>query len=362
MLRLQRTNTKKITPETYSSKIYNLAESLTISADNDIDKVLAIHDYLFKNFKYNLEPGSPKNINPQREGLQRLEYFLFEKQEGYCTYYASAMVSMLRSLGIEARVVGGFSQGEYVKDLDSYVVTGMNAHAWVEVYFEEYGWITFDPTPPAPNEDKENKQNINDNLDKKALERLKKNKENAENKLKTEPKTKSDFNFDLGIDFDKYVEILAPIAATLWQVIKILLMIFIPTLIILAIALPPIINFLRDMYLQGKISSADDRTQIIRLFKFINRKLRKYNISLKLQKNETALEYIHRINKDKIIAKNKLLITQLEIVANIYNKAVFRHQLHKDDLQTMHKNCNAIVNHVEDNTNILRYIIGYWTK
>ena len=88
-----------------------------------------------------------------------MDYFLFDVQEGYCDYYASAMVVMLRSLGIPARLVVGYTPGEYiVPPMEAqaqtvpgkYLVLERNAHAWVEVYFPTYGWIQFEPTASEP--------------------------------------------------------------------------------------------------------------------------------------------------------------------------------------------------------------------
>ena len=72
------------------------------------------------------------------------ECFLRVKR-GYCMYYATAMVMLLRHEGIPARFVEGFLPGERV-GLQEMVRT-QDAHAWVEVYFPRFGWVTFDPTP-----------------------------------------------------------------------------------------------------------------------------------------------------------------------------------------------------------------------
>lgn len=68
---------------------------------------------------------------------------------GYCTYYATTMVTMLRSQGVPARFVVGYTTGEQVGD-DRYRVRGLNSHAWVQVYFPDVGWVRFDPTPAGP--------------------------------------------------------------------------------------------------------------------------------------------------------------------------------------------------------------------
>jgi len=68
---------------------------------------------------------------------------------GYCTYYATTMTVMLRTLDVPARFVVGYTPGERVGN-DRWVVRGLDSHAWVEVYFPDVGWIRFDPTPAGP--------------------------------------------------------------------------------------------------------------------------------------------------------------------------------------------------------------------
>jgi transglutaminase-like putative cysteine protease len=71
--------------------------------------------------------------------------WLLRTHQGYCTYYATAMVVMARMLGMPARIVNGFTQGNLQGK--KWVVNGTDAHSWVQVYFPDYGWINFDPTP-----------------------------------------------------------------------------------------------------------------------------------------------------------------------------------------------------------------------
>ena len=59
------------------------------------------------------------------------------------------MALMLRMAGIPARVASGFSPGSLNRDTGEYRVRDLDAHSWVEVYFDGLGWVTFDPTPPA---------------------------------------------------------------------------------------------------------------------------------------------------------------------------------------------------------------------
>jgi hypothetical protein len=78
-----------------------------------------------------------------------LANFLFVRRSGHCEYFASAMTIMLRSIGIPTRYVTGFLPGEFNDVGGDYIIRESDAHAWVEVYFPYYGWITFDPTPPG---------------------------------------------------------------------------------------------------------------------------------------------------------------------------------------------------------------------
>ncbi len=83
------------------------------------------------------------------EGVEFVDYFLFEGKEGYCTYYASAMAVMLRIADIPSLYVEGFTARGPADD-GVYSVTYNNAHSWVEAFIEPVGWMTFEPTPALP--------------------------------------------------------------------------------------------------------------------------------------------------------------------------------------------------------------------
>jgi hypothetical protein len=78
-----------------------------------------------------------------------LATFLFSSRIGYCQQFAGAMALLLRMGGIPARVSTGFTTGAYDTATKGWLVSDIDAHAWVEAWFAGYGWITFDPTPPA---------------------------------------------------------------------------------------------------------------------------------------------------------------------------------------------------------------------
>ncbi|MEW5988272.1 MAG: transglutaminaseTgpA domain-containing protein, partial [Chloroflexota bacterium] len=131
-------------PPTITPRTIELAERLTASYDNPFDKAIAVRNFLRQNIVYNDQITAPP------PGAEPIDYVLFENQEGYCNYYASAMAIMLRSQGVPARVVGGYAQGEFNEESSSYRVRASNAHTWVEVYFPGYGWIEFEPTASIP--------------------------------------------------------------------------------------------------------------------------------------------------------------------------------------------------------------------
>ena len=101
-----------------------------------------------------LEENKEYSLNVSRQGENIADSFIFEMDRGYCEYYATAMVVMLRSQGVPARYAVGYSTGQQVAE-NTYQVRNLNAHAWVEVYFEDVGWVKFDPTPGGARLDSE---------------------------------------------------------------------------------------------------------------------------------------------------------------------------------------------------------------
>jgi transglutaminase-like putative cysteine protease len=91
---------------------------------------------------------SPPRTPP---GVPPLVFFLEQSKAGYCQHYAGAMALMLRYLGIPARVAAGFTSGTYNRERRVWNVSDRNAHTWVEVWFQGYGWLPFDPTPGRGN-------------------------------------------------------------------------------------------------------------------------------------------------------------------------------------------------------------------
>jgi protein-glutamine gamma-glutamyltransferase len=123
-------------------KVQRLADEVTARGKNPYDKAALIESFLRSGYAYTLDVNMPPGVDP-------LPYFLLQKRAGHCEYFASAMAVMLRAEGIPARFVTGFLPGEYNDVGGDYIIRASDAHAWVEVFFPRYGWITFDPTPPG---------------------------------------------------------------------------------------------------------------------------------------------------------------------------------------------------------------------
>ncbi|MGI9102420.1 MAG: transglutaminase TgpA family protein [Terriglobales bacterium] len=124
-------------------RVTALAQQITAKASSDYDKALAIDNYLRTRYGYSLQMANTPPPDP-------IAYFLFDRKEGHCEYFASAMAVMLRTVGIPSRMVTGFRTGEYNDLTGSYIIRGRDAHSWVEAYIPGYAWVAFDPTPPDP--------------------------------------------------------------------------------------------------------------------------------------------------------------------------------------------------------------------
>lgn len=129
-------------PANTSERTYELAATWAKDAKTPLEKAQAIETHLRTDYKYDLASPSGKDPNP-------LDHFLFESKRGHCEFYSTAMAIMLRTLDVPTRNVTGFVGGTYNRFGKFYAVRQGDAHSWVEAYIEGYGWLTFDPTPPA---------------------------------------------------------------------------------------------------------------------------------------------------------------------------------------------------------------------
>ena len=131
-------------PQPFSPRIQNLARQITAGLVTNYDKTMAITTWLRNNITYQETVGIPPG------GIDPIEWFLFDIKKGFCNYYASAEVLMLRSLGIPARLAVGYAEGALDSATKTFSVKRRDSHAWPEVYFEEYGWVEFEPTSSQP--------------------------------------------------------------------------------------------------------------------------------------------------------------------------------------------------------------------
>lgn len=131
------------TPASLPSDIRALAENLTGKQATPYDKASAVTDYLRTEIKY-----SP-NIAMPPPGTDPLDWFLFTWKSGYCNYYATAEVMLLRSVGVPARLAVGYAEGARERN-GTFTVRGRDSHAWPQVYFPAIGWVDFEPTASQP--------------------------------------------------------------------------------------------------------------------------------------------------------------------------------------------------------------------
>lgn len=146
-------------PEEITPRTIELARQIAANYDNPYDIASAITSYIRSNIDYvETLDESPRQQEP-------IDWFLFDYRKGFCNYYATAEVILLRSVGIPARLAVGYAQGEgnqlepvpgksseerfeegYQTNIVNYTVRQKNAHAWPEVFFPGLGWVEFEPT------------------------------------------------------------------------------------------------------------------------------------------------------------------------------------------------------------------------
>ncbi|MEO7001036.1 MAG: transglutaminase domain-containing protein [Ktedonobacterales bacterium] len=115
------------------------AQEVTRGAPTMYQAALDIQSYL-RTFTYSTQ-------NPEPPANQDATAWFLKTQRGFCTFFASAMALMGRSLGMPTRVVSGYTAGVYDPRSNSYIVKGTQAHTWTQIYFgAKYGWINFEPT------------------------------------------------------------------------------------------------------------------------------------------------------------------------------------------------------------------------
>lgn len=119
---------------------YELARKLEAKARTPYAFVMAVRNWFSTAHGFSYTQTPPRHQYP-------LAAFLSTDKQGYCQQFSGAMAMLLRMGGIPARVAAGFTPGTYDAKSGRWVVTDIDAHAWVEAWFPTYGWVRFDPTP-----------------------------------------------------------------------------------------------------------------------------------------------------------------------------------------------------------------------
>lgn len=131
-------------PPVTTDRVRKIATQITAGAPTQYDKVLAIEAWMGKRVEYSLDaPLAPK-------GVDVVDHFLFDAEQGWCEQIASSLVVLARQNGIPARLVTGYVPGDHDAVTGVFTVRERDAHAWAEVWFPEVGWVPFDPTANVP--------------------------------------------------------------------------------------------------------------------------------------------------------------------------------------------------------------------
>ncbi len=129
-------------PDRIPAEVSQLAQELVAGQPTRYDQMKAIQDH-FRQYTYSID-----NV---RNGTQDPFLQFLEERSGFCQDFAGTFTVMARTLGVPARVATGFTWGDPISTDDqgrtTYSVTGRQAHAWPEVYFDQLGWVPFEPTP-----------------------------------------------------------------------------------------------------------------------------------------------------------------------------------------------------------------------
>ncbi|MTT31598.1 hypothetical protein GMB86_06160 [Terrilactibacillus sp. BCM23-1] len=133
-------------PSELPNRVRDLAAKITAKATNRYDQANAIVNYLTSGrFEYRSD-----DIPFPKKNQDYVDQFLFQSKIGYCDNFSTSMVVMLRTMGVPARWVKGFSTGTYQgtskQGNQMYEIRNADAHSWVEVYFPGSGWVPFEPT------------------------------------------------------------------------------------------------------------------------------------------------------------------------------------------------------------------------
>ncbi len=250
--------------------VKELALKVTEGTVTYFEKVKAIEGYLKDNFLYSLKPGIAEDGN-------QLHHFLFVSKKGYCSYFAFAMALMCRSIGIPARVAVGFFVNPSMGVLNFYEVRANQAHAWVEVYFNDYGWIEFDPTSEnlAPGENLRFGFDMDMNRLARLIEEILKN----QNRMREESASRGEIG-NKEVELGRIVQKGLKIIADLWYIV-------LPFLYLLFVLITKFGCYIRFLFTED----IKKRTRF--LYCHVIGLL--YGLGYLIGKKETKMEYAYRL-------------------------------------------------------------------
>jgi transglutaminase-like putative cysteine protease len=131
-------------PSTITQRTRDLAGRILSQNNTPYDRTIAVIDYLRENIRYTETVPTPPT------GQDPVDWVLFDLRQGFCNYYSSSAIVLLRAMGIPARWAVGYAEGEYDLASNTYIVRQRDAHSWPEVFFPAIGWVEFEPTVIQP--------------------------------------------------------------------------------------------------------------------------------------------------------------------------------------------------------------------
>lgn len=127
-------------PRNLNPQARALAEQFDKQSTNTAEFIALLRNYILEQgFVYTLNP-------PISQSNNKIDEFLFNNKAGFCGHYASTIAMMMRSVGIPARLVSGYLGGELNPENNYYSIYQYDAHAWLEYYVPNQGWLELDPT------------------------------------------------------------------------------------------------------------------------------------------------------------------------------------------------------------------------
>jgi hypothetical protein len=131
------------TPGTPEFKLRELSHQLTDRQPNSYRRILALVHHLSQNYEYDLQ------VDRYPDDSDIAAHFVLTQKRGYCEQFATSLAVMTRCIGLPSRYVTGYLPGNYNPFTGNFEILSSDAHAWTEVYVPNFGWLTFDATPPG---------------------------------------------------------------------------------------------------------------------------------------------------------------------------------------------------------------------